>query len=254
MKAIISDIHGNYEALKQVLRYLLHSINISSNDIICLGDVVGYGAEAEECISLLQNLNIKTVKGNHEEALTNDSELDRFNPFAKEALELTKQKLSHDKIKWAMELPYYLLDKDILYVHGTPINPQLFKYLDMINDIENFSYMKRKDITIAFVGHTHVPAIYECEIKNSNNKKLLGKISYPDKVPYKLKSNHIYMINVGSVGQPRNGINKAHFCLFDEKTYTVSIESIAYDIHKTAKKIIDNGLHSFLAERLIAGR
>lgn len=242
MKMIISDIHGNLTALKEVLK---QGKNFNK---ICLGDVVGYAPFSHECIDAVIQNNITCIKGNHEKAILDKATLDTFNPFAYKALNWTKEHLTERDKLYIADLPYIVTEKDIIYTHGTPFSPETFCYMDnWFNIDKSFSFMIENNLKICFVGHTHIPEIIEFNKRDFSIKHL-------DSTDYSLDKNKYYLINVGSVGQSRNGIPRAFYALFNEKEYSISIKDIPYNIDSVAESIAENHLPDILAKRLYLGQ
>lgn len=157
--AVVSDIHSNYEALSKVL----DDIKIYKvNKIFCCGDIIGYGPEPNECIENIKNQNIFSIIGNHEAALLGDIELDWFNENAKEAILKTKELISLENLEYLRNLPKYIVENDLLFVHGSPLDPT-YEYLLDYNSISiNIKNMKQK---ICFCGHTHTYHLYPVKTK-----------------------------------------------------------------------------------------
>jgi predicted phosphodiesterase len=245
--AIISDIHGNLEALEAVLADIA-SKNITR--IVCLGDVVGYGPNPRECVDLALDFEF-TLLGNHEEAALYGAV--GFNPKAKAAIDWTRDQLNIDpedperaKKRWEFikNLPTTKPDGKILYVHGSPAEPTR-EYLFQ-HDVRDPVKMKRsfdKVKTVAFNGHTHLPGIFTQDKffapEDCFNVYILGE----EKV----------IINVGSVGQPRDGDYRA--CYITVEGDIIVYRRVEYDIDKTIEKIYAvKELPSYLGERLREGR
>jgi len=234
--AVISDIHGNLEALKSVLKSIKKN---GVDEILCLGDIVGYGPNPNECVERIKKMGIKTVVGNHDYVMVDDSWLEHFNPAAKLAALWTKALLKSENLQYLACLPFTVRLPDILLVHGSPIKPGRFHYI--FNAIEALSQLNGFQEKICFVGHSHYPAIFTSD----------GDVF---KDGAELKDSVRYIINVGSVGQPRDKNPSACYGLLDTDSLTFSLVRIDYYIKKTAKKIMKAGLPVFLAERLFEGR
>ena len=224
--AVISDIHSNLDAFKVVLKEIRQ---LGINDIYCCGDIVGYGAEPNECVELVRKNEIISVKGNHDISCVNLQDKELFNQFGRVAIEWSSKKLTEENKQFLFNLPKHLKLKKIYLVHGSPINP-IWEYV--LPDASK-SYLKRliketkQDIDVLIMGHTHIPFIKEIKDK--------------------------LIINPGAVGQPRDNNPKASFCILDAKTKKTEIKRVEYNIKKTAEKIKKAGLPEFLAERLFKG-
>ncbi len=237
---IFSDIHANWEALESVLRAFKKE-NIDS--YFCVGDVVGYGANPGECIKAVQDIRAVCVAGNHDWAVVNKTDIRYFNAMAKAAVEWTKRSLNKEERNFLEKLELVYRSDDFILVHGTLQEPQFFHYLiESIQAKEMFALMDRN---VSFVGHSHMPGIF---IEKGN------RIQYTLSAEVTLESQSRYIVNVGSVGQPRDGNPKPSYCIFDTKEKTISIKRINYLIEEAQKKIIAAGLPVFLASRLAVGR
>lgn len=220
---IISDVHGNSVALKAVL------MKESFDELVVLGDIVGYGPSPGKCCDLVRLFSPLCVRGNHEEALLNPLLLDRFNSLAKEALLFTKNNLKNYHIDFLSTLPYIQRREDVVYTHSSPVNPNLFNYLFPEDSFskqvqETFNYMKDNDISICFCGHTHYPGFFY------KNETTTGFIPWNKNYSFILREDTQYIINVGSVGQPRNNNPDAQYVLFDRKNKKIDFLTTKYDI------------------------
>jgi predicted phosphodiesterase len=239
--AVISDIHGNLEAFQAVLSALSEE---RIDNYLFVGDVVGYGADPKKCIELLKSLNpIVAVAGNHEWGTLEKMDASYFNELAQNAILWTKKVLDNDEIEYLKSLPLVYEDEKMTLVHGTLNMPEEFYYIfDTEDAYVTISQMKSP---LCFVGHSHVPAIFV-----SND----AKVEYRERMDIKLNSESKQLINVGSVGQPRDGDPRASFAIYDDEEYTVGIKRVEYDVRKAQEKIIKAGLPPKLAYRLSEGR
>lgn len=247
MKAIISDIHGNLEALEAVLADI-RTQNV--NEIYCLGDIIGYGPNPRECIDLVMQHSKLTIIGNHDQAALFDPE--GFNPGAERAILWTRTQLeSGDPLanekRWEFlgELPRMKRDGEVMFVHGSARNP-LNEYV-FPEDIYNQRKLERIFGLVekyCFQGHTHIPGVF------TEDYNFLAPDEF--EMTYQLGDRKT-LINVGSVGQPRDGDNRSCYVLFDGKTITY--RRVSYDFDKTAQKIYPiPELDNFLGDRLKEGR
>ncbi|MDP3732019.1 MAG: metallophosphoesterase family protein [Candidatus Omnitrophota bacterium] len=238
---IFSDVHSNLEALDAVIEaYRKEKID----KYLCVGDVVGYAANPKECIEEVKALTMVTVAGNHDWAAVNLFSTDYFNPFAKEAIFWTQGNLDEQGAYFLEHLMLIYKNEDFTMVHGTLDEPGDFNYMaDGYLASRTFDLL---DTGICFVGHTHLPGVF---IKSKD-----GHMQYQEEVNICIKEDTKYIINVGSVGQPRDGNPRAACCIYDTDKKNVQIERISYDIQTARKKIIDRGLPGFLGERLLIGR
>lgn len=237
--AILSDIHGNMEAFMSVLKDI-HQCRIKQ--IFCLGDCIGYGPEPQQVLDTILQLNIPTVLGNHELALLKPEYLSLFNPSAQTSLEKTRDLLKPPAIRQISDFPKYLTRSDIRMVHGYP--PDLPKmYLFEASDEKLFNTFYKMTEKICFLGHTHQLEIIACDGKTIVRKPLEKGIVY-------LHQTHCHIINVGSVGQPRDRNNNAKYAIWDTSERSIEIRFVPYDIATTVAKIRRAGLPEHHAKRL----
>ena len=238
---IFSDIHSNLEALDAVIEaYRKEKID----RYLCVGDVVGYASSPKECIEKIRMLAMITVAGNHDWASVNLISTDYFNPLAKEAVFWTQRNLDEEGRYFLEHLMLVYKNEDLTMVHGTLDEPGDFNYMaDGYIASRTFELL---ETNICFVGHTHVPGVF---IKSKDSR-----IRYQEDSNINIKEDSKYIINVGSVGQPRGGNPKAAYCIYDSDKKNVQIKRISYDIQTVRKKIIAGGLPRFLGERLLIGR
>jgi predicted phosphodiesterase len=237
--AIFSDIHGNMDAFQQVL------IDISKSNIDAvfgLGDNIGYGPEPEEVLRVLQEETIPSVVGNHELACINSSMLDWFNPAASESLKKTIQMLSQDSVKFISRLKKSMVIQGCRLVHGFPPDSPTI-YLFQVSQKKIFRYMSQMKERICFVGHTH-----ELKIIEYDGEKCISDLLKKDVTQLKRQSR--YIINIGSVGQPRDGDNRAKYVILDTESDIIEVRFVRYDIEKVVKKIIKAGLPAVHAYKL----
>ncbi len=238
---IFSDVHSNLEALEAVIKAYARA---SIDKYLCVGDIVGYGANPGECIAKVSLLQSATVAGNHDWASVDLFSLDYFNPRAAKAVIWTKGKLNKQEADFLKSLELTFKNDDLTLVHGTLDDPALFNYLTGIQFASpTFELLNS---ALCFVGHTHVPGVF---IQDKARR-----IHYFSGLTLELKKNNKYIVNVGSVGQPRDGNPAASYCIYDTDKKTVCIKRIDYDFKLAGKKIIAAGLPGLLAERLAVGR
>lgn len=238
--AVLSDVHSNLEALEAVL----HDVGIrKSEDILFLGDAVGYGPNPNECIELLvKNCKI-LLAGNHDWGVIGQTDITYFNEYAREAIEWTRDVLTGKNRKTLGSFPVTeMIEKgDMLLVHSTPKEPQEWHYLLTLWDAEiNFHYFSNK---FCFLGHSHYPFIIE--------RLPSGELVTYKEAASKGQSER-YIMNVGSVGQPRDGDPRASYAIVDDEK--MEIIRVPYDIEAVQKKMREAGLPALLIERLSAGR
>jgi predicted phosphodiesterase len=237
--AVISDIHGNLDAMQPVLADI---DAVGVDQIICLGDCVGYGAESDQVVHHVRARQIPTVAGNHEMAVTGQTSLDWFNPTARKSLQKTMTLLSPETMDFLNKLPTSLVLSSCRFVHGyPPDSTEIYLFQQGIDSLkQTLASMQER---ICFVGHTH-----DLEIVRYRDGKVERDLL--DMGEIKLESVDRYIINVGSVGQPRDGDNRAKYAVYDQENETVVIKFIPYDIAAAANKIIHAGLPEAHANRL----
>lgn len=237
--AIFGDVHANLEALEAVLA---DAADQGCTDHACIGDIVGYNANPRECIQRVQGLGCPVVRGNHDEEASVDTDIAGLNPYALAALQWTRQTLTDDDKRWLREQRMVRQVKDFTIVHATLDSPTSWSYvMNKFDAMASFSYQFTQ---LCFFGHTHSPRVY---IK-------AGRVSVESLTGFGIEPSAKYFINVGSVGQPRDGDWRACYAVYDVEAARVEIRRIEYDIATTQKKIVAAGLPLMLAERLSHGK
>jgi len=237
--AILADIHSNLEALEAVLADTKEQ---KCTHYACLGDVVGYNANPKECLDIIRGMGMPCVKGNHDEYCSVDEDLEGFNPQAAEAVEWTRERLSADDRKWLRELKYLRLVTSFSIVHATLDAPQRWGYVfDKLAAAASLTY---QNTSVCFFGHTHMPVAFirDSVVRGGTYSK------------FRLEPGKKYFVNVGSVGQSRDGVAKATYVVYDMADSTIELRRLDYDMAKTQEKIIKAGLPKRLADRLSEGR
>jgi diadenosine tetraphosphatase ApaH/serine/threonine PP2A family protein phosphatase len=238
--AILSDIHANLEALRAVLNDARDRVDV----VLCLGDVVGYGAEPEGCIELVAEHCQVVVAGNHEHAAAGLMTLEWFNPYARAAAEWTRQRLDDDHRSWLAGLPLQREWEDATLVHASPQQPDEWDYIVSAED--GYRAFPAFTTRLCFVGHSHLPGVW---VQGS-----WGHEHKPGAVEVDLEPGCRYLVNVGSVGQPRDRDPRAAWVLWDAEARRVSVRRVTYDVAATRARIVSAGLPTFLADRLSQGR
>jgi predicted phosphodiesterase len=229
--AIISDIHSNLEALTKALEIIDQR---SVDEIICLGDIVGYGANPNECVEVVRRRCSIVIKGNHDEALLNASIIKRFTEDARSAIEWTRTQITEEKISYLRTLTFSRKKSDLFFVHASPCNPEEWKYiLDNETAATTFQCFSEP---LCFIGHTHAPAIFS----------LVGHAK-------SIAKGNRYLVNVGSIGQPRDQISDLSFGIFDSVSWTYENIRSSYDVETAMRKILISDLPARLAHRLLIG-
>jgi putative phosphoesterase len=237
---IFSDVHSNLEAFEVALKF--YEKERIDKFIFC-GDIIGYGADPRQCLSLLKSLNPICVSGNHDWAAINKFNLNYFNPYARQALIWTKEELTASDLNYLGTFSLTHKEDNFICVHGSLDNPAQFNYIIYSYEARrSFSLLRRQ---IIFVGHSHRREAFCLE----NNK-----ISYLNDAKIKIKPKAKYIINDGSVGQPRDGDPRLSVCVYDSDEKVVIFKRLEYNIKKAADKILAKGLSDMLAIRLFQGK
>ena len=238
--AIISDIHSNIEALDAVLKEIDRR---GIREIICLGDIVGYGASPVECLERLNGILTVCLRGNHDDAVINECELDHFNSIPRAAMEWTRKQLSPDDRIYLAGLPYTSRFSGAVLTHSDFTEPEKWKYILYEDDARsNFGVLESD---IGFFGHSHRPVIFE------EDDGVIQKIAGGKCV---LDEGRRYLINPGSVGQPRDRDPRASFAIFDPVSKGVEIVRVEYPVEEAREKILRAGLNPKLGNRLLIGK
>jgi predicted phosphodiesterase len=237
--AIISDIHGNMEAFERVLADIA---TLPVKDIISLGDNIGYGPEPDFVINRIQQQNITSVQGNHELALIEPSYLSWFNDAARQSLKATAKLLSGQSIEFISKLETHLTAYGCRFVHGFPPNCPL-TYLFQVSETKMLKTLKNLSEKRCFIGHTHTLDLIGYDRQGI-------EYGYLKKGLNKLDARRKYIINAGSVGQPRDGNNKSKYLIWDSAEDTVEVRFVTYNIAVVVEKIQAAGLPPEHARRL----
>ena len=244
---IFSDVHGNLEAYKRMIKA---ANKIKPDVFICLGDLIGYGPNPNETIDRTRKIkNLFIVRGNHDKVAAGLDSTGSFNPVARKAMVWTKKKLKDTNKEYLKNLPKgpLLIDNKFTIFHGAYFDEDyyIFNPFDALGSIQN------APTKISFFGHTHIPIIYKftpndkLEILTINSKK--------NKIEIKLENKSYYLINPGSIGQPRDRNPKTSFITYDTKKNLITFYRYKYPFQNTASKILKQKLPRFLAERLGKG-
>ncbi len=234
---VISDIHGNLEAMNVVLEYIENMKG--EKRVVCLGDIVGYGPNPTECFNIVQSLTDKICLGNHEDAI-HDLEYDyQITVHARAATRWTREILGEEIKEAIKSLPVGIEEENLLYTHASPDDPMQWKYIT--NAFNAYPSLVEMKYTLSFIGHSHIPGIYtDYGLQMDDAKAILSKEGKT-------------IINVGSVGQPRDDSPMLSFAVFDDIEWNVELIRLKYNYHKTMAKIRKTNLPLFLAERLARG-
>ncbi len=239
--AIISDIHSNLAALEQVLEYI-H--NEKCDSTICLGDIVGYGPHPNECIQLVRDYTDIVIAGNHDYAAAGLTNMDYFNVYAKKAMDWTIANLKDEYMEYLRSLPLAAEIDQAHLVHAAPMSPEKWGYIFTPYQAQlNFEHFSER---CCFIGHSHLPIIFQ----NNDNEEPVT--IYDTKL--ELEKDKRYIINVGSVGQPRDHQPTAAFGILDTDNAFFHIVRVEYDVYTTQKAMMARDFPEFLIERLKHGR
>jgi predicted phosphodiesterase len=237
--AVIADIHANMEAFEVVLADAKEQ---NCTHYCCVGDVVGYNANPKECLDIVRSMGMPVVKGNHDEYCSSEEDLEGFNPHAAEAVNWTRKQLNVEDRDWLRELKYVRLVASFSMVHATLDGPQRWGYVfDKLAAAASFTY---QNTAVCFFGHTHVPVAFvrDSMVRGGTYSK------------FRVEPGKKYFVNVGAVGQPRDGNPKAGYVVYDMDEGTIELRRLEYDIPKAQKKIMAAGLPQRLADRLAVGK
>jgi predicted phosphodiesterase len=238
---IFSDVHSNLEALEAVITaYQTEAID----EYLCVGDIVGYGANPCECLQRVRGMVLLSVAGNHDWGSCDLFNTDYFNAFAKRAVFWTRERLRQEERDYLRSLKLVFEKDNFILVHSMLIHPEEFRYMQDGGSV--YTSLEVLSNQVLFIGHTHKAGIF---IKNKE-----GVVYYTKEPAVKIIAGSKYIINVGSVGQPRDGNPQAAYCIFDTAKKQIEIKRSPYDIKAAQDKIIRVGLPRFLADRLTWGR
>jgi len=237
--AVLSDIHGNLEAFQAVITDMETK---QLDEVICLGDLVGYGPDPEEVVTLFQKKGYFSVLGNHEAALKTKKMRDWLNFQAQENSLHTEKLLSPQSINFCRELNKSAVFADALCVHGFPPN-SVVKYITRVADSECVSFFENSDEKICFVGHSHELLMVSWKDGKLHKETLTKGI-------YSLSASAKYLISAGSVGQPRDGNNNAKYLIWNTDKKSIEVRYVPYNTKITIQKIIDRGFPKAYGLRL----
>ena len=236
LHAVVSDIHGNLEALETVLADIT-ARGVTS--IACLGDFVGYGAAPNECIDRLRPLIEVAVAGNHDLAACGRIKLGYFNPDAAEAARWTTATLTAENLAYLAALPFSVSWHGARLVHSSPVEPDQWQYV--FSPADAAYEMEAVEEDVCLIGHSHYPGTFEIDGE---------RVVYSRELLVQGVRGRRYLVNVPSVGQPRDGDPRAGYLLCDDERFAFEHVRLAYDIPAAMARIRDAGLPSFLADRL----
>jgi diadenosine tetraphosphatase ApaH/serine/threonine PP2A family protein phosphatase len=241
--AILSDIHANLEALDASLADIRKQ---GADEIICLGDIVGYGANPNECVDRIRDACPRILLGNHDAAAIGSLSTEHFNIHAKIAIEWTSENLSTESRDFLAALPLKETNGTLTFVHATPYEPNMWYYITSLEEAAfNFQFF---DTTFCFIGHTHIPIII---VLNENKDVFVHQDPQIDAAG--MPGSQL-LVNVGSVGQPRDRNPMACYGILDTEEGVFTYRRVEYDLQKTQSKMRKIKMPEFLISRLNDGR
>jgi putative phosphoesterase len=241
--ALISDSHSNLAALESVLAMI---DTLACDRVICMGDVVGYAAEPNEVCAKIQARATIVVRGNHDMAVLDPGHAESFNQFAREAIFWTRRELTAQNVDFIRSLKDQEQIDDIIMAHGSLLDPDEYVF----SQFQAARSLEIAPCRITAIGHTHYPEVYRYDPKSGLCRDILATEGTVE-----LEESYKYLVNSGSVGQPRDGDSRASFAVYDNTgSGRITIYRVDYDIHSTVDKIRRVGLPGMLADRLFEGR
>ena len=254
---IFTDAHSNFEALKAVSQQLQSEY---FDRLIFLGDAIGYGADPNDCCRIIREQSDIALLGNHDAVLVEKLDMSWFVDYAREAVDWTSKVIDTDHRDWLATLPYVHREKDVVFSHGSPLDPENFHYvMDYQEALRILRWMGYEGVGVTFVGHAHIGLAFRL-IGSSGDP---GKIEESVKVhnfnginsaKVELKPEDRWVINVGAVGQPRDGDTRAVYAVFDTESRIYEVHRVEYDIDSASSRIEAAGLPQILADRLFIGK
>lgn len=247
--AVISDVHGNLEALDTTLRDIDRK---KVDDVLCCGDVVGYGPKPVECIQTLRKNGVKTVAGNHDMCVSKRMSFEGWRGEATDTWNIAQKLLKDDDREWLSNLgESMIIGEDILMVHGSPRFPTVEYLTDISVGLYNLSLLPGY---VCFVGHSHVPLVLEfSDVQGRAYHPRAKRFFWTPPLRVLIKTGHKYFINPGSVGQPRDGNPKSSYCIYDTLEKHVTHYRVPYHFEITQDQMIDRYYPEFLIMRLPHG-
>ena len=236
---IFADIHANEPALDAVLGALEKE---GVDRLLCLGDLVGYGADPRACVERIRGLGMPVIAGNHDWAVAGRLGLEYFNPHARAAVLWTREQLAPDDLAWLAGLETRQIHGAFTLAHGTVHEPDAFEY--MTTGYDAYRSFLAMETDVGFVGHSHVPVAFFFDGTS---------VTYSVEPELETAGRRV-LANPGSVGQPRDEDPRAAYLIYDEDAHRIHLRRIAYDIEAAAERILAAGLPAILAERLHIGR
>ncbi|HTP26821.1 MAG TPA: metallophosphoesterase family protein [Anaeromyxobacteraceae bacterium] len=240
--AILSDIHANLEALQEVEASLAR---LGADRVVCLGDVVGYGASPNACCTRVRHLCSIAILGNHDAAVSGRMDYGYYYEAARHALDWTAQQLERDHLAWLGSLPYTHRLDDLEFSHGSPLHSSEYQYVFAVEQVQELMPHFAQLSPVTFIGHSHLCKAFALDAG--------GTVEELEAVRLELRRDRKYILSVGSVGQPRDYDSRASFLLYDADSGVAAYHRVAYDVAGAAQKIFDANLASGFGKRLFFG-
>ena len=242
---ILSDMHGNWDALNAVLRKVRRK---RFDRILVLGDLVGYGAGPNQVVEAIRDLpgEVRFVRGNHDKVVAGIEDGKNFNPAALKAARWTAERLTPENLRFVKELPRgpIEIEEDLVICHGSPLDEDAYTF----SDFDAHQIFSMHDVQVTFFGHTHIPSLFVHHSAGIEVALLQGQEG-----SIAIEPGVRYLINPGSIGQPRDRDARAAYMTYDSKTATVRWYRLDYPVEKAQERIVKAGLPKVLADRLAVG-
>jgi putative phosphoesterase len=239
--AIISDVHSNIQALTEVVKVIERA---RVDRVVCLGDVVGYGASPNDCCDAVKKLAEVTLLGNHDAAVAGRMDYSFYYDAARHALDWSASVLSSENMSWLRSLPFSYRIGEVGFCHGSPLEPRAYEYIFALEQARELLPHVKQLPEVTFIGHSHL-----CKAFAIGNEEVNDVVAQK----FGIRRGYKYMISVGSVGQPRDYDNRACFVIHDTDARTVEYHRVEYDIEASAQKIFDADLALNFGKRLFLG-
>jgi diadenosine tetraphosphatase ApaH/serine/threonine PP2A family protein phosphatase len=240
--AILSDIHANIEALAEVATAIR---GLSPDKVVCLGDVVGYGASPNECCDLVRQISELVLLGNHDAAVAGRMDYSYYYDAARRALDWTASRITPENLVWLRSLPYTHRMGEVGLSHGSPILPAEYEYVFALEQARELLPHLQRLPEVTFIGHSHLCKAFALSAE--------GEVTDVGGARLQLAPERRYIVSVGSVGQPRDYDNRSCFVTYDTESRIVEYHRVAYDIEASAQKIFDAKLAPNFGRRLFLG-
>jgi predicted phosphodiesterase len=242
---ILSDIHGNREALSAVLARVRRK---RWDKAIFLGDLVGYGAHPNQTVEMVRALKpLVAIRGNHDKVCSGVEDGEMFNRVALQAAQWTRSRLTQSNLRWLYHLPEgpVIVDDTFAIAHGTPIDEDAY----IFGEIEALNVFRQTTFSLCFFGHSHFPVVF-----GLSPEAIHTVLTTVPTFRFRLEPGMRYLVNPGSIGQPRDGCPLASFAIYDSDKNAVTISRVPYAVDRAQRRILDAGLPRPLADRLALGR